>query len=324
MHSSFVKVNMASIAALLFAAAIAQEVPPVVVINGESVLTSDYYRRMEFLPGLGTISKTGQFVEISPAMATLDTMITEKLLLQIAKSKNMVPTEAEVDKEIAYRLKGNPQMVEKWTAYGRSLPELRSIIKAEYAQFKLQTEGILVTENDVQSLYEASKATRYTIPARVKLRVITVRDASTKKKVDDELKAGKTFIFCASQYSTDASSKIGGDFGTVPLDVLSEDVKTALGALKKGEMSAWLGADTVFARFFVEDKMPEAVTPLNDLMREDLRRELMLRKGAAKNDIGKMIRDARQKAAIKFSSPELDKNYQKFIEAEKQVKENGG
>ncbi|HLO99184.1 MAG TPA: hypothetical protein VK171_11365, partial [Fimbriimonas sp.] len=128
----------------------------------------------------------------------------------------------------------------------------------------------------------------------------------------------------ATLYSTDATSKVGGDFGTVPYDMLSEGVKAAIMPLKKGEMSPWLGSESVFARFYVEEKYAEAVTPLNDAIRADLRRELMLRKGSSKNDISKMVRDARQKAAIKFNSSELDKNYRQFIEAEKQVKENGG
>jgi hypothetical protein len=50
---------------------------------------------------------------------------------------------------------------------------------------------------------------------------------------------------------------------------------------------------------------------------------MMMIKGSSKNDVAKMIREARQSANIAITSPEIDKAYKQFVELEKGVK-NGG
>ncbi|MBS1702134.1 MAG: peptidyl-prolyl cis-trans isomerase [Armatimonadetes bacterium] len=301
----------------------AQGAEPVATINGEAISSQYYYRRMEFLPGLGRMSVSGQFVEVMPAIATLDTLVTETLILQLAKSKNLTPTETEIDAEISYRLRNNPNFVKDWQSTGRTMPELRQQIKVERAHFKLQTDGIVVTDAEIQKNYEAAKSSRYTVPARVKLRVITVRDEATKKRVDDGLQSGKSFEDMAKQYSSDASKTIGGDFGVVPIDLLGDQVKNAIKPLKKGDRTSWLSSDNVFAKFQVEELLPEAIVPLDASVKEDLRREMMLRAGAQKNDIAKLIQDARQKANISIKSPEIAKAYKDFISLEKPSKSGG-
>lgn len=315
---------MSITAIALYTLAIAsQGTEPVATINGEAISAQNYYRRMEYLPGLGRMTGTGQFVEIMPAIATLDTMVTEMLILQAAKNRNLTPTEAEIDNEISYRLKNNPNLTKDWTATGRTMAELRHVIKVDRAQFKLQTEGVVVTETDVQTNYDAAKASRFTVPPRVKLRVITVRDEATRNKVDEGIRAGKKFDDLATQYSSDATKTVGGDFGVVPIDLLGDQVKAAIKSLKKGERTGWLKSDAVFAKFQVEEILPQYVMPLDASIKEDLRREIMLRKGQPKNDVAKIIRDARRNATIKITSPEIDKAYRQFVDLEKQAKPGG-
>lgn len=315
---------MSITAIALYTLAIAsQGTEPVATINGEAISAQNYYRRMEYLPGLGRMTGTGQFVEIMPAIATLDTMVTEMLILQAAKNRNLTPTEAEIDNEISYRLKNNPNLTKDWTATGRTMAELRHVIKVDRAQFKLQTEGVVVTETDVQTNYDAAKASRFTVPPRVKLRVITVRDEATRNKVDEGIRAGKKFDDLATQYSSDATKTVGGDFGVVPIDLLGDQVRAAIKSLKKGERTGWLKSDAVFAKFQVEEILPQYVMPLDASIKEDLRREIMLRKGQPKNDVAKIIRDARRNATIKITSPEIDKAYRQFVDLEKQAKPGG-
>jgi parvulin-like peptidyl-prolyl isomerase len=297
----------------------------VATVNGEILMSQTYYRRMEYLPGLGRKTNTGQFVEIMPAIATLDTLVTEMLLVQIARAKGLLPTEAETDQEIAYRVRKNPTYITDWQAVGRTMPELRHMIKVEKAQFKIQTDGIVVTETDIQKNYDQAKSTRFTTPARYKLRVITANDEDTKSKVDDGIRAGKSFGDLASQYSTDASKNYGGDFGTVPLEILGEQVKAAIKPLKKGERTGWLSADKIYAKFQVDEILPAEILPLDAGVKEDLRREMMLAKsaGVPGNDVLRMLRDARQRANIAITSPEIDKAYKQFLDLEKKSTSGG-
>ena len=295
----------------------------VATINGEVLNSQTYYRRMEYLPGLGRRTSTGQFIEIMPAIATLDALVTETLILQIAKAKGLTPTETEIDQEVSYQLRGNPNYVTSWQSVGRTMAELRQMIKVERAQFKIQTEGILVTETDIQRNYDAAKPSRFTIPPRVKLRIIIVHNDAAKTSVDSGLKAGKTFEAMASEFSTDPSKAIGGDFGVVPFDLLGEEVKTAIKTLKKGDRTDWIGKDSVFAKFQVDTLLPQAVIPLDAKIKEDLRREMMMLKGSGKVDMNKLIREARLNAKITVTSPEIDKAYKQLNNLEKTVRSGG-
>lgn len=312
-----------SITALaLYSYVLAVQGDSVATINGEDITSQTYHRRMEYLPGLGRVSVTGKYIEILPAIATLDTMVTEMLILQIAKTKGLTPTDAEIDKEIAYRMRLNPNYTANWQRFGRTLPELRQQIKVERAQFKIQTEGVVVTETEIKNNYDAAKATRFTTPSRVKLRVITVRDEATKNKVDTGIKGGKKFADLAKEFSTDSTKSLGGDLGIVDVDLLSEGMKTAIKTVKKGDRTGWLANDSIFAKFQVEDIIPAVVIPLDENVKEDIRRDMMLLKGGQRNDLAKMIREARQSANIKIASPEIDKAYREFVDLEK--KASGG
>ncbi len=296
---------------------------PVATINGEALTAQNYHRRMEYLPGLGRKTSTGQFIEILPAIATLDTLVTEMLLLQIAKAKGLTPTETEIDQELSYRVRNDSNYVGNWLTIGRTMTELRQMLKVERAHFKIQTEGIVVTETDIQKAYDAAKPSRYTIPNRVKLRVITVTDEESKSKVDDGLKAGKTFESLATQYSTDASKTFGGDFGVVPIEALGEQVQAGIKTLKKGERTGWLAADKVYAKFQVDAIMPMTIVPLDAKIKEDIRRDLMLLRGAPKVDMVKLLREARQTASISITSPEINKAYKQFVDLEKSARPGG-
>ena len=314
-----------SIIALAISAALLgrQGTETVATINGETLTAKNYYRRMEYLPGLGRRTSTGQFIEIMPAIATLDALVTETLLLQIAASKGLMPSEQEIDQEVSYRVRKNSSYIGDWQLVGRTMPELRHMIKVERAQFKIQTEGIVVTESDIQSNYEGAKASRYTIPPRVKLKVIIVNNADSKTKVDNGFKAGKSFESLATEFSTDPSKAIGGDFGVIPVDLLGDEVKSAIKTMKVGERTAWIGKEGVFAKFQVEALLPQAIIPLDGDVKEDLRREMMIRRGQGKVNMGNLIREARINAKISIASPEIDKAYKQFVELEKLAKSGG-
>jgi parvulin-like peptidyl-prolyl isomerase len=292
----------------------AQESKPVLSVNGEEIGTQEYLRRMEYLPGLGKSNVKGELVEILPGIATIDALVTEKLILQAAKAKNVFPTDAEVDAEIQFRLKKNPNTLLIWKATGRTEAEYRKLTQVEVAQYKLQTMGVTVTDKDIKELYELSKESRYTISKRYKLRVISVRSEAEKAKVEEGLKSGKSFAALAALHSTDPSSKEGGLFGVVPVEVLSDSVKLQVSKLKAGERTPWIaGGDGVQATFLAEEITPESIIPLNDAIKEDIRRELALRRGGFKNDINKLIKEMRSKADIKITSPEFDKAYKQMI-----------
>ena len=80
-------------AALCLAAFSNGQVDPnrtIATINGEAIKGLEYYHRMEFLPGV-TKRYGGQAIESPPGFLTVVELIGEKLLLQLAKEKGVMP-----------------------------------------------------------------------------------------------------------------------------------------------------------------------------------------------------------------------------------------
>ncbi len=289
----------------------------VATVNGEPIKGEDYYRRMEFLPGVGKISGKN-FFEASPGFLTLEQMITERLVYQLAKEKGAMPTDLEVADEYKNRIE-DPAYLTNWKASGRKELDLKSQIRFELAQFKIATFGVTITDQELDKHYKDNPS-EFTTPKQFKLRVIVVDSATEKSAVDSELAAGKSFSDVASAHSIDAGRAKGGEFGIVPITALQPQTATALSAVKIGSTSIWIeskGGDgsTNEIKFLVEDVIPEKVQELTPAVRRGLRRQLMNDRGAKKNDVQKEMREIRKKAKIDISQPEFADAYKKFIDA---------
>jgi len=285
----------------------------VVTINGEQVKGDEYYRRMEFLPNVG--KRLGdRFAEFPPGFMTIEQLITERLVFQLAKEKNCMPTEGEVQAEFARLKAENPKNVQDWIEAGKLIEDLLTKIKYDLATFKLVTRGITITDQEVDEFYKANKASKFTIPKRVKLRVIVVDSEDKKAAVDKELTDGKSFGEVAQKYSLDVTKVAQGEYGTVPLDDLTEPVRNALSTTPIGKSTVWIPAKDQFVKFLKEDAIAETVIPLDDKLRWEIRKRLMLDKGRVKNDIAKMMLEARKNAKIDIKNKEFAEAYNKFIQ----------
>jgi foldase protein PrsA len=307
--------------AALFAASLSfAQVDPnrlVATVNGEEIRGGEYYSRMEFLPGVGKPSGRS-FSEFPPGFLTLEQLITERLVLQLARQKGVLPTDLEVDAELNARQEDAPDFLATWTASGRTLDDLKDQIRYELAQFKIQTFGVTITNQEVDNHYK-NNAAEFTLPKRAKLRVIVVQSEADRDTVDAALKSGKAFSAVATEFSKDVSKANGGEYGTVPFAFLNTSVRTAVEAIKIGGTTAWVTTQTdgqpTYLKFLLEDIVAEQKTPLTDRLRRDIRRRLMIDRGGVKNDIQKEMMAMRQKAKVDIKQQVFADAYRKFIEA---------
>ena len=181
----------------------------VATVNGEAIKGAEYYRRMEFLPGVSKDMGTG-LLEAPPGFLTILQLIGEKLILQLARERNVYPNDAEVKGEIQYRLVDDPNLIKDWIATGQSQTDLESEIRYELARFKLQTAGVNITDQEVEKFY-AENPSLFTSPRKYKLWVIAVRDQAAADGVEADLKGGKKFSEVAREKSIDMTKSIGGD-----------------------------------------------------------------------------------------------------------------
>ncbi len=283
----------------------------VATVNGVDIRGADYYRRMEFLTGVG--KRMGNTIaEAPPGFLTIDTLINEELLLQLAKQKAVSVTNAEVQAELQSRQQASPTFVQNWTANGRTLDELKRILLMDLTQFKLATFGVTITDQELERFYK-DNPTRFTLLKSAKLRVIAVSDEAARDKVDTALKAGRTFPGVATEYSDDITRASGGDLGKPVLAMLPSEVQAAIAAIKIGQVTAWVKSANVWTKFLLEDVYPERLLPLDTSLRSQIRRQLMLDKGAVRNDVPKEIQALRLKSAINIKEKQFSDTYNSMM-----------
>lgn len=195
-----------AVAGLAFATLATAQLDPgrsVIVVNGEEIKANEYYRRMEFLPGVGR-NVNGQFVEAPPGILTILRLIDERLLIQLAKDKGVYPSDAEVQAEIKNRSDANPKLFEGLALLGLSRDDYAYQVRLDLVDFKLRTQGITITDQEIEKFY-ADNPTLFTVPKRYRLRVVAVADEAGKNAVDADLKAGMKFEDVAKKHSIELS-----------------------------------------------------------------------------------------------------------------------
>ena len=302
-----------ALAVACFASAQVDNTKTVVVINGEEIKGAEYYHRMEYLDGVGKPIGNG-IAQFPPGFLTIEAMITERLILQLAKTKGVTPSEPEIDNEMKLRLEDDPKFLENWLNSGRTQADLRYMVKLQLAQFKIATTGVNVTDQEIESHYK-SNSPMYTVAKKVKISVIVVRDADAALKVDADLTAKKPFADVAKAYSEDVTKGVGGAMGNISYPALSETVRAALDKIKIGQTTEWLNTADAKIKFFLEDVTPATKLELNAKLKRDIRKRILLDKGNIKNNVAKEMQELRVKSNIDIKDKSFAEAYVRFMEA---------
>ncbi len=284
----------------------------VMIVNGEEIKGAEYYGRLELLPNVGT-SINGKFAEAPPGFLALQRLIEERLLMALAKEKGVYPTDAEVQDVIKERIEDDPQYMDKLTALGYTVKDVSYQIIMDLSEFKLTTQGITITDQEVEKFYK-DNPTMFLTPKNYKLKVIAVETDGAKALVEAELKKGTLFGDVAKKYSMDASKFKSGDVGRIAESNFSDAVKKALQATKIGLHTEWIKGENTSVMFLVEGINPESTVPLDAKLKRNLRRKIMLDRGRVKTDLAKDMRAMRAKAVIDVKQPQFAQAIKEYME----------
>lgn len=279
-------------------------------VNNRTFTRQEYLQRMEFLNGV-YMEIGGGLLEAPPGFITLLRMITDELILELARQKGVMPTQGEIDSEFAKRKEGNAELIAELQSLGISEQELKLRATIDLAQFKLLTMGVTVTDEQVAEHYKANPQL-YTVPGTIHLRVIVVKDEAAKAAVDEALKT-KSFGEVASQLSVDATKAIGGDLGVVPIGSLPERIQNQFKEIPAGKTTEWLESGGSWLKYFVEEKTETTTKPLTPELREAIRKRLMLDIGRQKNRLQDDLDALRKSAKIEFTNPGMKKLYERYM-----------
>ena len=192
----------------------------------------------------------------------LDSMVTEKILLQKATELNLKPSDDDINKQIDDQInqyKTQYPAEGQWEGVlqqnGITEDELKESLKNQIITAAVQKDmlkDITVTDDDVQTYYDENKDTKYSVGAGATVAHILIAEKASDGSVDydasltkaNSLKAqidgGADFATLAKANSTDPGSKDkGGSLGFVAYNStqLVPEFVAGFKDLKEGEVS---------------------------------------------------------------------------------------
>lgn len=294
----------------------------VATVNGEAIKASEYYHRLESF----RVESGDPLAPLPVGFQMLREIIGERILLQLAKSKGLLPTAPEIDARVAQSYAENPNLKAQLAETQRNEADLRQTLTLEEARFKLLTAGVTITDQEVEKHYK-DYPSEFTEPKRYKLRVIAVTDDAGQDKVDAALKSGQAFGAVAKDMSADPATKSQeGFFGDIPESQLSDTTRAAVSSTPVGATSGWVqpAGSTTRVKFLVEAVTPAHTLPLDAKLKNATRRRMMLDRANAQNSAGQEYDAATRNAVVTIARPGFQKLYTDIAARAKQAASLGG
>ncbi len=216
----------------------------VATINNEGITEKEFYTRLQRVKGSDFLVPT-----TPPAMRTesagyivLNSLINERLIIQLAQKNSVMPTDAEVNSELAIVMK-QEGVIAALNEHTINKEDLFYDVKVQISRFNLATGKQPATPEEIEKFYN-DNVEHYKSPERWGLSAIRTTNIDTAIKVQGELKAGKTFEATAKTYSEDPRTRDnGGQIGVFDATDknLPQEIKSKVAALKLGEFTDPIG-----------------------------------------------------------------------------------
>lgn len=280
----------------------------IATVNGEVLSRADFEQELQrdLTSMEGMTPQSPEQLDIS-RRALVDTLIDRMLLLQAAKSANIVVSPEEVDRGVLRISSDYPaEGFEEALAQGQlTMAELKqktaqllSIEKLFQAQVYSRAA---VTEDEISEYFEAHPE-EFEIPEEVHAQQIVVKGLDDAKKVQAQLRSGKKFPDLARKYSLSADAKVGGDLGFFPRGVMPPKFDEVCFKLGVGQVSDVVESEYGYHLFKVLEKKPASKKPLADV-RIQIEEKLLKEKRA--NAQKEYLKELRAKAEIKVNEAAL-------------------
>jgi len=263
---------LTGLAAVLFLAA-GQVVEEIVAVVNDDVITLSQYKE-QYDSTVQQLRATFQGEEYEKQLALLkkdilDMMITDLLLMQQAKEKNL---------NVGEQLKAAVENIKRENNI-TSDDDLKRALRQQgmdYDQWIMHLEenmlkqGLIYSEVDRSIVLDDSEIVGYyklhpqefTEPEEYKIRAVYLSAEGKaegaldeiKKQVGDKLKAGESFNLLAKEYSDGPAKETEGDLGTFKKGELDKTLEQAVSKLKTGETSGWIETKNGWYLLKLEEK----------------------------------------------------------------------
>ena len=267
----------------------------VAIVNGEPVSRTELYHVLERDYGHNGLL----------------TAILEKAVREDAKKQSITVSDTEVQKMMDRDIKelgGKEQFQEALKSRRVTEQDYRDRVGLTLLLEKLLTKGVTVSDAEVKEYFERNRA-MLDKPAQVKLHRIVTDSQQKADEAYKKLMGGSDFASVAREFSSDVSTKgTGGDAGWVARNRISPaELANTVAALQVGQIGKPVRIGQQFYIVRVDDQK-EAKPAVFDEIKNDIRRDLALRKGEEFN--------AYQQRLLAASDVEILWPRYKYIETE--------
>ncbi|MCM3633758.1 peptidylprolyl isomerase [Paenibacillus camelliae] len=230
--------------------------------------------------------------------SVLDRMITEEVVGQEAKAKNIKLTDADLSADIA-ALKidyGSEENFQSFLSYyGMTEDDLKNELKLQTLVRLLLQDTVEVTDEEVQTYFDENKSNLGGSAEKVKASHILVTDKALAEDILAQLKDGADFAELAAQYGTDGTATTGGDLGFFTYEEMVPQFSEAAFALEVNELSDIV--ETEFGYHIILKTDYQEATEANfDTMKDAIKVKLINEEIYANNST--YTEDLRSKAKI--------------------------
>jgi foldase protein PrsA len=297
-----------------------KSVDSVATVNGEPISRDEYYGHLERKQVIQVQTAQGpQDAQVvgSLGLQALHDMVNRKLLMQMATKEGLMPTAADVDRELDFQRKRRPDFVSFLTDRGMTLQQIREDLKFDLARERLLTKGINVTKEDVDT-YVKENPKEFMEPAQAQVLYIVVSDPTKKDQVDKDLSNGQSFQVVATRYSEAPQAReMAGMYPVSRLDLMPQPLQKLVSVTPEMKTSDWKQDGKNWVKFYIQKKTPSRPIALDDVKKEYVRRMLAMRQGERQADLAKKLNDMLKIGNIAVASPYLKGPWEKALERAK-------
>jgi parvulin-like peptidyl-prolyl isomerase len=294
-------------------------------VNDEVLTQDQFYTRCMNLTQMDP-SQGPQTV----GLMVLKQSIVDMLMEQEAKRLKLLPTDAEVNAELANARKqaasGGPSLEEQIKHVGLNVDALKDLFRRQLIQRKLFTQGVAVTDKDIEEFYNQNKLSpQFTTPERVEARQITVANEDAAKEVKRTLGKNADFRLVASSKSIDQFKESGGALppllrGYPDNPNVNKAVSSAAFKTPAGKITEPIKVGNNWVILKVEKKTAQQTKALPEV-KEDIRQQMLQQKAIQSGQAMKVqqrITELRRDANVQIG---LDQYKDAIAQQQEQLKQ---
>jgi hypothetical protein len=274
----------------------------VVTVDGEPVTNEEFHQYLTTKRTVRVIVQN-QIVEVpvaeTLAFQALQELATQKLILHMAADEGLLPTEKEVEAEIEFKKKVNPNYLTELKAAGYSMGQIRREVMYGLSEERLLTRGITVDKSEVDKMIE-NNPQQFIEPATVTLYEIMVLSDARKAQADQELAGSTPFKTVATKHTQNPN----GPRLQYAVARLQEPLKSALEGKPVGFVTDWIPVGNGHVRYFIDARTEEKPMDMTPEKREMLRRQLALSYGRQANDLAEQVTQKLRGSDVRISEDE--------------------